>query len=224
MPIRKFNKQTFILAIENSQSIRQVLVKLNLAPKGGNYKCFYRAAKTFGVDVSHIGRGKSTIGVTKHRSQITDQEIIYQCAIEQSLASVLRSLCLTTKSGSGTSYAWIKNKIKELGISTSHFTGQGHLRGKTHNWSVKIPLFDIMVENSLCQNNNALKKRLIRENILIEKCNECEISHWQDKKLSLHMDHINGINDDNRLENLRLLCPNCHSLTPTYCGKNKGLK
>jgi hypothetical protein len=52
----------------------------------------------------------------------------------------------------------------------------------------------------------------------------CNIFEWNDQKLSLHLDHINGINNDNRLENLRFLCPNCHSLTDNYCGKNRKSK
>ena len=66
-------------------------------------------------------------------------------------------------------------------------------------------------------------KRLIINNSLIEyKCKECGIENtWNGKILSLHLDHINGVRNDNRLENLRFLCPNCHSQTETYCIKNK---
>jgi len=67
----------------------------------------------------------------------------------------------------------------------------------------------------------SVRKRIIKENLLPYKCNECGISEWKDQKLSLHLDHINGMNGDNRIENLRFLCPNCHSLTETYTGKNK---
>lgn len=67
-----------------------------------------------------------------------------------------------------------------------------------------------------------LKKRLIDENLLENKCSECGISgEWNGKELTLQLDHINGINNDNSLENLRILCPNCHSQTNTYAGKNK---
>ena len=65
-------------------------------------------------------------------------------------------------------------------------------------------------------------KRVIIEKKLLElKCEECGIKEWNRKKLSLHLDHINGENGDHRLENLRFLCPNCHSQTDTYAGKNK---
>jgi hypothetical protein len=67
----------------------------------------------------------------------------------------------------------------------------------------------------------SVRKTIINDNLIPYKCNECEINDWNGKKLSLHLDHINGKNGDHRLENLRFLCPNCHSQTDTYTGKNK---
>jgi len=51
-------------------------------------------------------------------------------------------------------------------------------------------------------------------------CDKCQISSWLGEKIVLELDHINGVNNDNRIENLRFLCPNCHSLTPTFRGRN----
>jgi Zn finger protein HypA/HybF involved in hydrogenase expression len=67
----------------------------------------------------------------------------------------------------------------------------------------------------------AVKRKIINENLLEYKCNICGIVEWNNKPLSLHLDHINGSNGDNRLENLRFLCPNCHSQTDNYAGRNK---
>lgn len=64
------------------------------------------------------------------------------------------------------------------------------------------------------------KLRLIRRGLLTNRCERCGISDWRGKHLAIHIDHINGIKDDWRLENLRMLCPNCHSQTPTFGGRN----
>lgn len=78
------------------------------------------------------------------------------------------------------------------------------------------------MEDSDYLNSWALKKRLLAEGLLEERCAECGISEWNGRPLSLHLDHINGDRRDQRLENLRFLCPNCHSQTETYCGRNQG--
>jgi predicted RNA-binding Zn-ribbon protein involved in translation (DUF1610 family) len=71
----------------------------------------------------------------------------------------------------------------------------------------------------MASRRSKLKQKLLSTGTKYE-CVECGISEWRGKLLSLHLDHINGINNDDREDNLRLLCPNCHSLTETYCGKN----
>ena len=70
-----------------------------------------------------------------------------------------------------------------------------------------------------------MKARLLNNELLEYKCSICNLVEWNGKAISLQLDHINGQRKDNRIENLRLLCPNCHSQTDTFCGKNiKGIK
>ena len=66
-----------------------------------------------------------------------------------------------------------------------------------------------------------LKKYAIENNLLFNKCYKCGLTMWNDKPLKLQLHHINGDNRDNRIENLQLLCPNCHSQTDNFCKKNK---
>jgi 5-methylcytosine-specific restriction endonuclease McrA len=99
----------------------------------------------------------------------------------------------------------------------------GHLKGKTHNWAPEISVEDAFVIGGSLSSYK-LHQKIKKYNLKDYKCSYCGISEWNGKELSLHLDHINGINNDNRLDNLRFLCPNCHSQTDTYCGKNKKRK
>jgi hypothetical protein len=71
------------------------------------------------------------------------------------------------------------------------------------------------------QSRAGIRNRIIRGNLISYQCSECELSEWKGQKLSLHLDHIDGNGHNHELSNLRFLCPNCHSLTETYTGKNK---
>lgn len=120
----------------------------------------------------------------------------------------------------GTSYNRIKDRIIKENIDISHFK-KSIVKGKIKS----IPLEKILVKNSSYNGNVTLRKRLIKEGILKEICSECgQLPIWNGKPLTLQLDHINGDNHDNRLENLRLLCPNCHTQTETYSGRNNKKK
>lgn len=68
---------------------------------------------------------------------------------------------------------------------------------------------------------SGIRGRIIKDNLLPYKCQECGLEeYWNGKKIVLHLDHINGVNNDHKIENLRFLCPNCHSQTSTYTGRN----
>lgn len=142
----------------------------------------------------------------------------FKLAVEQSysVAGALKKLGLAPKGGN---YG-VFHRYKELyNVDTSHFTGQGHLKGKTHNYTTK-PLEEILVEGNYYQ-SHALRLRLIREGIKEHKCECCGLSEWMGQPISLELDHIDGNNKNNKLENLRVLCPNCHAQTLTYRGRNK---
>jgi len=80
-------------------------------------------------------------------------------------------------------------------------------------------LQELLIENSPNLDRKSLKKKLISSGMLTKECSICKCIDWLNKPLSLQLDHVNGVNNDNRIENLRLLCPNCHSQTDTFAGK-----
>jgi len=149
---------------------------------------------------------------------IEDKIIIEAIKKHISIRAVLIEIGLSPKGGN---YQTIKNVIKKYNLDTSHFMGMGYLKGKTHNWSIKIPLVDILIEKSTYTNNNKLRIRLIKEGIKKHQCECCKNTEWMGKPISIELEHVNGVHTDNRIENLMILCPNCHAQTPTYRGKNK---
>lgn len=135
----------------------------------------------------------------------------------RSIAQVLRILGL---SQFGAGYQSIKTAVKEWNVDISHFDGKGWNRGLKFNPSPKKPLDEILVENSSWISSDKLRRRLLSEGLKEHRCEKCFLTEWIDTSIPLELDHINGIKSDNRLTNLRLLCPNCHAQTPTYRGKN----
>lgn len=147
----------------------------------------------------------------------TEDQFKDAVASSTSIRQVLNKLNLKEAGGN---YTTTKTRIKNLGLDTSHFTGQGWNKGKKlgHKKSIE----ELLVEDrKYPYQSYKLKNRLLQEGIKIHQCECCGITEWNGKSTPLELDHINGINYDNRLENLRLLCPNCHAQTPTYRGKNK---
>ena len=151
MKLHKYTESQLVAAAEASKSMRQTLVKLGVAPYGGNYDVLRKALKHFDIDTSHfLGQ------------------------------------------------AWNKGKSLPAKRSTQDYL------------SNRFPI-----------QSYKLKNRLIKEGYRKRACSHCGLTEWLDKPIPVELDHINGNNKDNRLENLRLLCPNCHALTSTYRSKNR---
>lgn len=119
----------------------------------------------------------------------------------------------------GGNYEQIKKYIKEYNLDTKHFKGRGWNLGLRGIGKPIIPLKKILTKNSSFQSFK-LKKRLFAAGLKPQHCEQCG---WEVKTeggyLPLELDHINGDRHDNRLENLRILCPNCHSLTRSHRGR-----
>lgn len=132
----------------------------------------------------------------------------------KSIREVLINLGFSPMSGS--MWLKVKDRIIRDNINTNHFRKSGCVGG-----SPKFLLKDILIENSTYTNMTYLKNRLIKEGLLEYKCKDCgNIGVWNSKPLVLQLEHKNGIHSDHRIENLCFLCPNCHSQTDTYSGRN----
>jgi len=117
-------------------------------------------------------------------------------------------------------FATFKRRAIDLGLYAPNQGGKG--TKKEYKGSNKRNLDDVLQGKHPEYPTDKLKKRLISEGLLDKVCVECGITDsWNNKPIVLHLDHINGVNNDHRLENLRLLCPNCHSQTDTWCGRGK---
>ena len=150
-----------------------------------------------------------------NRYSYTEQELRESVKTSTSIRQVLSKLNIVAAGGN---YQTTNKRIKKLNIDTSHFTGQAWNKGRTIGPKRSIEYY--LTENSHHQSHK-LKGRLITEGIKEHKCECCGITEWNGKPAPIELDHINGNHHDNRLENLRILCPNCHAQTDTYRGKNK---
>ena len=120
------------------------------------------------------------------------------------------------KKTSGSMAQLMKKVISEYEIDISHFTPY-----KRTNQRQIYSMDEILVRNSKYTNIDRLKRRIVKENILEYKCQCCgNKGEWNGKPLVLQLDHIDGNHTNHSIENLRFLCPNCHSQTETFCGKN----
>ena len=139
----------------------------------------------------------------------TDEEIIQASKLD-SATKAAASLNIQ--------YDTYRKHAKRLGVFNTNQSGKGITKPKASTYLTE----DILNGKHPHYGRNGIKRRLFAEGIKEDKCEMCGLKEWQGVKIGLELDHINGNTYDHRLENLRILCPNCHATTSTYRGKNKG--
>lgn len=150
--------------------------------------------------------------MTRARSCWTDPDLLSEAAKQQSLAKALLFLGVAKNN---TMYKKFYARCKEYGIDTSF--------PDKYVSPFKYPDEEVFCENSIhCNNNIDVKKRALVLGYIQNECLLCgQGPYWNGAALTLQMDHINGVRSDQRPENLRMLCPNCHTQTETYAGRKR---
>lgn len=147
----------------------------------------------------------------------TEDDLITAVNSSLSIRQVIKALGLVPAGGN---YTQVKRYINELDLDTSHFKGQGWSKNLKVQRRKPKPLDEILTKNSRYQSYK-LKKRLFKAKLKKPVCEECGWAKCsEDGRIPVELDHVNGDRFDNRLENLRILCPNCHSLKSTHRGRN----
>ena len=130
-------------------------------------------------------------------------------------SQALRRLGLRAAGGN---HAVLKRWAAHWEISTDHFAPYAHV-GR-HLQRERVPLVEVLVEHS-GYDRGALKRRLFEAGLKARICELCGLGElWMGQPISLILDHVNGVHDDNRLANLRIVCPNCAATLPTHCARN----
>ena len=211
------DEKKFIDVVKKLNTKGEILDFFGLKKHGGNFNQLNERIKYLNLDISHLGKGI----VKKKRSpiwKIEEKEFISIIEKSKTTTDALSHFGLKNHGGN---FRTLNERVKALKLDISHFE-----KGRYERMLVglskmrkEIPLQELLVENSSYNRTN-LKRRLLKAGLLEEKCYECGLgATWNGKPLKLQLEHKNGVNDDNRLENLCLLCPNCHSQTETYAGR-----
>ena len=154
-----------------------------------------------------------------NRYTYTDEQFVEVCKDNISIRQVLLALGLKAAGGN---YATFHANVKRLNIDVTHFKGIAANCGEHHKGGRKARPLEVYLNNEYPIHSYKLKEKLINEKLLEYKCVWCNIENmWNDKSIVLELDHIDGNNQNNNLSNLRILCPNCHSQTDTFRGRNK---
>lgn len=206
----KHTDEEFISAFQQATSICNLLKLLGLKIYGGNYDTVRNRANKLGLTAEWL---KPT-GQLLPRHRYSNDDLANAVAQSKSFAQVLR--ILDVKPGGG-SQAIIRRKIKELKLSIAHFTGQSWSNGKTLP-EKRTKAADYLTGKKRISSHK-LKQKLFDEQIKDRRCENCNRTEWYNVEIPLELHHIDGDNTNNSLENLQILCPNCHALTDNYRGK-----
>ena len=203
--------------ISRSGTVKVALSELGFSTTSSNRRRFMARAKELGLDVDHL------LAARTRRSKIWDVSVENFKKILETSTSIGGALAQFGLRNVGGNYITLKNRAATLNIDMGPLYERSRNYQKTFlakGFPREATPEDMFVKGTY-RNGSTLKRALHRQGILPNTCQECGIPPvWNGKPFSMQLDHINGDRTDNRLENLRFLCPICHAQTDTYCGKN----
>ena len=210
MPVSPYTRERLEEAASSSRTLSEALGRLGVDPKSSTRRYVHQRMKKLGVDIAHFERE----GV-RWTSEILAEAV----SASTNMCEVLRRLGLEVVGGHHTH---ISRRIKAYGIDTSHFQVPSR-RGETRRPRTPEAL---LVEQTATHARRIPSDRLkwaLAALGVPERCARCDTEPvWRGRPLPLEVDHVDGNWRDNRVENLRFLCPNCHSTTDSYRGRGKG--
>ncbi len=204
---KPYTREALAAAAASCSSLDEVVTYLGRVPYGRIKRHLRDRFRHFGIDISHL------TSRSRRRHPRPSPETLREAVRDaKSYAAALQSLGLPDKTR-----PLLQKWLAEEGISTAHFLGQAHQRDRRSPY--RRPAEEILVRETADRRpQTALLRRALKDIGRPEECGECGTGpHWYGRPMTLEVDHINGDWRDNRAENLRLLCPNCHAITPTWC-------
>lgn len=208
MSRRRYTHQQFRDAVADPEvrTIADLCRHLGIVPLGGAYATLRTLALELGVDVPPVRNPVE---------KVAGESFVRIVASSRSIAEVLREL----GTGGGAARRRVKERIERLELDTSHLLGQAANAGRTFE-RARLGLEDLA--DGRPRAGSVIRQVLVRTGAREHRCERCDRRTWENAQIPLEVDHIDGDRRNNDLSNLRLLCPNCHALTPTYRGRNIG--